>query len=64
MLLVTGATVAKKAGAMIQKAGLREAHSGLKRYPSELSDVESMEVIDDSDDDESEDDEEVGSPVK
>ncbi|KAK3815394.1 MAG: hypothetical protein J3Q66DRAFT_208895 [Benniella sp.] len=64
MLLVTGATVAKKAGAMIQKVGLQEANSGLKRYPSELSNVESLEVIDDSDDDESEADEEVGSPVK
>ncbi|KAI8345726.1 hypothetical protein B0O80DRAFT_471902 [Mortierella sp. GBAus27b] len=37
-------TVAKKAGAMIQKVELREANSGLRRYPSELSNVESMGV--------------------
>lgn len=64
MLLVTSATVAKKSGAMIQKAGLREANSGLKRYSSELSDVESLEVIDDSDENESEPDEEVSCLVR
>jgi hypothetical protein len=57
MLLVASATVAKKAGAVIQEAGLREANEGIKRYPSELSNVESLELIEDSDNDESEADE-------
>jgi len=63
MLLVTSATVAKKARAMIQDVGLREAKAGLERYPSEMLDMESLEVIDDSDENGSEAEEEVGSPA-
>ncbi|KAG0224885.1 hypothetical protein BGW42_004815 [Actinomortierella wolfii] len=36
MQIVTSATIAKQTGIEIQKAGLQEAISGLKRYPSEL----------------------------
>lgn len=61
-LLVTSATVAKETGALIQEAGCREAKAGLERYPSEMSKMSSLEVIDDSDDGEAEA-EEVASPV-
>ncbi|KAF9343285.1 hypothetical protein BGX26_005974, partial [Mortierella sp. AD094] len=51
------AIVAKKTGVIIQDAGFREARSGLRRYPNNAnnannakSDVESLEVIDNSDD--------------
>ncbi|KAG0296761.1 hypothetical protein BGZ96_008621 [Linnemannia gamsii] len=37
----------KKAGVAIQEAGLREAIAGVKRYPSELPNDETLEVIED-----------------
>ncbi|KAG0006576.1 hypothetical protein BGZ65_006434 [Modicella reniformis] len=55
MLLVNSAVIAKKAGTMIQEAGLLEANSGLGRYLSDLkTEDESLEVLDDTDDSESE----------
>ncbi|KAF8926489.1 hypothetical protein BGZ47_002688 [Haplosporangium gracile] len=62
MLLLSSATVAKNAGVVIQEAGFREVNSGIKRYPTELSRVESLEIIDDSDEDDSET-EETSPPV-
>lgn len=34
---------------MIQETGVRQPNTGLKRYSSELSNVETLELIDDSD---------------
>ncbi|KAG0041367.1 hypothetical protein BGZ83_001892 [Gryganskiella cystojenkinii] len=62
-LLVNSATIAKKTGIIIQETGFQEASSGLKRYASELLDVEPLEVNDDPDD-ESELDEGAESPVQ
>ncbi|KAG0233667.1 hypothetical protein BGW41_001419, partial [Actinomortierella wolfii] len=61
MLLVTNATTSKQAGVEIQRAGLQEANSGLKRYPTELSRVESLEILEVSDDSGSEADDKVNS---
>ncbi|KAF9189011.1 hypothetical protein BGZ51_000187 [Haplosporangium sp. Z 767] len=54
MLLLSSATVSKKAGVVIQEAGLQEANSGIKRYPSELSNVETLEIFDVLDESDSE----------
>ncbi|KAG0352049.1 hypothetical protein BGZ54_002983, partial [Gamsiella multidivaricata] len=43
-LLINSAIVAKKTAAMAQKASIKEASSGFRRYPSDLK------AIDDSDD--------------
>jgi len=53
MLLVNSATIAKKkTGVIVQEAGFREAKAGLERCPSGMTNMETSEAIDDSDDSE------------
>ncbi|KAG9064830.1 hypothetical protein KI688_003090 [Linnemannia hyalina] len=64
MLLITSATIAKKAGCMVQEAGLKEARAGLERYPTNMPNMEPLEVVDVSEEKGEDEEEVVGLLVK